>query len=232
MPETTAEQEIVKTSKKTAIQDRVNKIREGLIISNPRLTLPETNQIARNEAAKLIRIEKLREEVRRAKEKAKIDELTGLNTRAEFQKRLIEEVSRARRNGAHLYFLFLDANDLRGINNARGHREGDRELIRIANALKKISRKTDIVARMGEKADEFAVLLPDTNIEGAKKYWERLNEDFETQGISISAGLIKIDLTNPVESIAKADEAMQKAKVKAKGITGKNEIEIVEKAYG
>jgi len=117
------------------------------------------------------------------------DSLTGLYNRAYFE----EELKRLD-NGRQLPLSVIigDVNSLKLVNDAFGHKEGDRLLKKSAQILKKACRKEDIIARYG--GDEFAILLPKTSAKAADEATERIKEIASKcfQGyvpISISVGV-------------------------------------------
>jgi len=95
-----------------------------------------------------------------------IDSLTGLNNRRHFDIVLANEWERARRNHRPLAALFIDIDYFKSYNDYRGHRAGDDCLAAIGMAIgHSLQRPGDLAARYG--GDEFVVLLPDTNTDGA-----------------------------------------------------------------
>lgn len=120
-----------------------------------------------------LRIKGLSDELRRS---ATQDGLTGIPNRAAFDSRLAIEWARASRNGAPLSLLLLDVDHFKQYNDHYGHPAGDRCLQAIARILDGVSRRTnDMAARVG--GEEFAVLLPDTSLAGARVAAERLREE-------------------------------------------------------
>ncbi len=120
-----------------------------------------------------LRIKGLSDELRRS---ATQDGLTGIPNRAAFDSRLAIEWARASRNGAPLSLLLLDVDHFKQYNDHYGHPAGDRCLQAIARTLDGVSRRTnDMAARVG--GEEFAVLLPDTSLAGARVAAERLREE-------------------------------------------------------
>lgn len=106
-------------------------------------------------------------------EKASLtDSLTGLYNRRAFNLRLQEEISRATRSGHPLTLLILDLKNFKPINDQLGHALGDLALREVANVLTRELRAEDIAFRWG--GDEFAVLLPQTDAQGAQRLSHRL----------------------------------------------------------
>jgi diguanylate cyclase (GGDEF)-like protein len=89
------------------------------------------------------------------------DPLTGLFNRYHFDATLKREIARCRRYGAPLSLLLVDVDRLKPLNDRHGHQAGDRALGRVAAAIQKSLRSTDIASRIG--GDEFAIILPDTD---------------------------------------------------------------------
>lgn len=112
-----------------------------------------------------------RRALRRLAEAAYTDPLTGLRSRRSFEERLAEEWARAKREGDPLGLVLLDMNGFKAINDTIGHTEGDALLRAVAQALKGASRASDLLFRWA--GDEFAVLLPAADLEGACQAGER-----------------------------------------------------------
>ncbi|GEM82505.1 diguanylate cyclase [Meiothermus hypogaeus] len=128
---------------------------------------------------------------RSALEKAALtDGLTGLYNRRAFDLRLQEEFERARRYGYSLSLLVIDLKNFKPINDQLGHAVGDQALVAVARVLAQAQRLGDMVFRWG--GDEFAVLLPQTDLEGARAAAGRLLEALSTicfEGFCLSANI-------------------------------------------
>ncbi|TDF42080.1 EAL domain-containing protein [Alteromonadaceae bacterium M269] len=85
------------------------------------------------------------------------DELTGLSNRALFQQMLEHEINRSHRHGNKFAVLFIDLDRFKQVNDSLGHDAGDKVLCEVADRLKYILRKSDVIARRG--GDEFVVIL-------------------------------------------------------------------------
>ncbi|MBT6454717.1 MAG: GGDEF domain-containing protein [Gammaproteobacteria bacterium] len=109
------------------------------------------------------------------------DSLTGLNSRAMLEERVIEELNRAVRYKHELSVFFLDIDHFKSINDQYGHHVGDIVLGSLARIMKREVRKSDIVARFG--GEEFVVLLPETSLDKARELAERLCTSVELETI-------------------------------------------------
>lgn len=108
----------------------------------------------------------------RLKELSLKDTLTGLYNYRYLRERLLSEFKRAKRFIVPLSIMMLDIDYFKSINDIYGHQYGDAIIKKIARNLLNYSRGSDIVTRYG--GDEFIILLPDTNKEGAMIFGERL----------------------------------------------------------
>ncbi len=100
------------------------------------------------------------------------DGLTGLYNHRYFREALDIELARASRYNATFAVLFVDIDDFKSFNDSHGHLAGDLALKSVANSLNRESRKSTVVARYG--ADQFIVLVPEIDVDGAKSYAQRL----------------------------------------------------------
>ncbi len=105
------------------------------------------------------------------------DELTGLHNRKYLQERLEQEISRARRYGTKLSCLLFDLDFFKVVNDIYGYEWGDVLLRSIADKLKQLIRKEDILTRYGD--EEFLLILPNTSEDNAFLFAERFRHDIE-----------------------------------------------------
>lgn len=152
------------------------------------------------------------------------DPLTGVFNRRHFAQRLVEELGRGRRHGRPTSVLCVDIDRLKAINDASGHKAGDRALATVCRTLSKNARATDAVARLG--GDEFAVLLPETSVAQASVLASRILADLRIRGsasmqpLAVSIGIAEQTVTEGVPSddlLEAADAALYRAKAAGGG---------------
>jgi len=119
------------------------------------------------------------------------DDATGALSVGAFRDQADRELERARRSGARLALVLVDIDGFRALNAARGARAGDAALRGVATHLDAITRTADLVGRTG--ADELAVLLPDTAIDGARACGDRLVAALEAQELP-EAGFVTVSV--------------------------------------
>jgi diguanylate cyclase (GGDEF)-like protein len=109
------------------------------------------------------------------------DDLTQLFNRRYFFERLRRELDRARSLQSPLAILVLDVDQLKGVNDAYGHKAGDMVLANLAKLLVKCTRTSDIPARLG--GDEFGVIMPETDKDGAFAVAKRLQRALDVNPV-------------------------------------------------
>ena len=115
--------------------------------------------------------ERLRQELGQARKHSMADELTGLPKRDVFIKQLESEIGRVKRYGFALAFAVIDIDNLESVNKRYGRATGDAVLRCYASEILSKFRTYDLVARYG--GDEFAVLFPNTQKDGAMHALEK-----------------------------------------------------------
>lgn len=160
---------------------------------------------------------------------ASTDELTGLYNRRSFYERFESEIERARRQQTSLCVALIDVDFFKKLNDTYGHLNGDIVLKTLAQCFKDSFRKSDMVCRFG--GEEFAILLPDTNLRSATDLMDRIRRKVARLKINsleddilkstCSIGLTQVQTTHhlgePVadiisKSLAAADEHLYTAK--------------------
>jgi len=158
------------------------------------------------------------------------DRLTKVATHAYFEKRLSQEVARAKRHGEPVGLLMIDVDDFKSINDTCGHETGNAVLKLVASTLAETCRVEDVVARKSPSplvarygGDEFEVILPGTAREGTQRTGERLvaalgerklahNGKRLRLSISVGGAVYPDDAQSAHELQLRADEALYRSK--------------------
>ncbi|GHV12722.1 hypothetical protein AGMMS49938_05840 [Fibrobacterales bacterium] len=149
-------------------------------------------------------------------ESSLVDELTKLPNRRFFNTRMQDEWNRAVRAKAVISFLMMDLDKFKNYNDTHGHLEGDLLLQQTAAVLSSCAnRLSDIAARIG--GEEFCILLPNTDVQGAAKLAESIRDAMErTHKVTISIGIASIvpnlEYHNIRDFMNMADRNLYKAK--------------------
>lgn len=151
------------------------------------------------------------------------DGLTGVYNRRYFDEHYSKLLRAAYRNNKPLSLMILDIDYFKKFNDSYGHIEGDEALKAVANCLSEsLNRPSDFCARYG--GEEFVVMLPDTNLEGAKHVTQNIiesvnrlsiaNEASEYGVLSLSIGVVCLDGNNLKEQdmLELADNCLYQAK--------------------
>jgi diguanylate cyclase (GGDEF)-like protein len=148
------------------------------------------------------------EHLERARELALRDPLTSLFNRRAIGERLAAIVEQCRRLGTCCAVAIFDLDELKRINDARGHREGDAALVNVAATLTAAAREGDVVGRLA--GDEFVVIFTDCNSDSARALVRRASRELRERGLrcSIGAAVFPRDACDPDGLIAAADRAL------------------------
>jgi len=154
---------------------------------------------------------------------ADTDALTGIANRRVFNEAISEEFARARRAESALSLLLIDVDHFKAYNDTYGHLEGDNCLRMIGEVLRSIAKRPcDLAARFG--GEEFAILLPGTDRDGAVRLAKMLRSALHRRAIphsessktivTVSIGVANIldRFATPAELVAAADRALYAAK--------------------
>lgn len=164
------------------------------------------------------------ERTRQLHELSTHDSLTGLLNQRAFFENLRRELAVAERNARPLTVVYFDLNGFKKINDNKGHKEGDRILECVGQAVRSTIRDVDYGCRYG--GDEFCIIMPNATSERAAEVCERLIQAYEThdtQGVTFSTGIAQTGPEKFIDSdalVKKADKLMYKAKAKSKQTPG------------
>lgn len=159
------------------------------------------------------------------------DSLTGIRNRKHFDKKYQQEIRRCRRERTQLSIVMLDIDHFKTINDTHGHVAGDEVIKEVAQVLKQnLKRTTDDACRYG--GEEFALILPNTELEGAMQVAESVRKQVASLNIDIDGTPLNITLSAGVSTtivttnedeknlLEQADKALYQAKR-----NGRNRVE-------
>jgi diguanylate cyclase (GGDEF)-like protein len=177
------------------------------------------------------------QELEKAQEELKLlastDPMTKLYNRRYFMQVSESLLSLAKREDRPISLMMLDIDKFKNINDTYGHKIGDEVIIKLSELLQEKSRKSDIVCRWG--GEEFVILLPNTEIEGATIIAEKIREVVDSLALpvkekeihfSVSIGVSQFKNNSEINleaTINRADEALYEAKN-----SGRNRVCIAE----
>jgi len=155
--------------------------------------------------------------ISRLSDAARTDPLTGLLNRRGFDDLLGAELARAQRYGRPLSLVFGDLDRFKEVNDSLGHTAGDTVLKLVAERLRRETRTADLVGRYG--GEEFVLLLPETDEEGALILAERLRAGIvelfakQPEPVTISFGVATFEGADGEDLVRNADRALYAAKL-------------------
>ncbi|MGM0594637.1 MAG: sensor domain-containing diguanylate cyclase [Pseudomonadota bacterium] len=162
---------------------------------------------------------------RELKRLATTDKLTGINNRLRFEQLLEKELERGERYRRRLALIMFDIDHFKQVNDNYGHDIGDKVLKKIARVVEAKLRRPDAFARWG--GEEFMILAPETDLDGALELAERLREavteaDFAPVGkVTASFGVAGCRNDDTLRALVRrADRALYRAKEQ-----GRNRVE-------
>ena len=186
---------------------------------------PLLEEIQRRYEAEMERNHELEATVARLEAVSITDWLTGLKNHGFFWERLVEELERARRYDRPLAVIMADIDDFKAVNDAYGHSVGDEVLRAVGGAILSSVRESDVPCRVG--GEEFALIIPETDIDGAMRAAERVRVavsqlSLPTVGsvaISLGVAVHPYHAANGTALVEAADRALYEAKHAGKNCT-------------
>jgi len=163
--------------------------------------------------------DQIKRQQRQLEKLSQTDVLTGLANRHYFIERLRAEARRRDRFSRPFSVVMLDADHFKRINDTYGHHVGDEVLRRLAEVLTTLRRPTDVAARLG--GEEFALLLPETQLPAAQALCERLAESLsqcefthadQRFFVTVSMGLVECRSESGEQALKLADRNLYVAK--------------------
>ncbi len=168
---------------------------------------------------------------------SRIDPLTGLANRRQFDETLLNEWNRARRSGMPVALALVDIDHFKLLNDGLGHPVGDARLRAVAEALAaSATRAGELVARYG--GEEFAAILPGVDADAAAMLGERMRQAIAALGLASPApgGIVTVSVgvaamvpqaaSEPVELLAMADSALYGAKRSGRNAVMQWEVDV------
>jgi diguanylate cyclase (GGDEF)-like protein len=230
-------------SAQLSIADRASEVREvrslmdavqgmAKTLIERKHALEESNQLLEEKvAARTRELEQLKQA---AEQQARTDALTGLPNRRAFNEAASALCAQASRSQRPLSLVMMDIDFFKKVNDTWGHDAGDYVLVEVAKLMMSSRRASDVAARLG--GEEFAILLPDTNTEGAVAFAEKLRQNiaqhcmqYDAQVLAVTASFgiaTTLDGQCDIEWLLRAsDEGLYQAKT-----TGRNRVSVAGNA--
>jgi len=174
----------------------------------------------------------LREARDKAEWLARIDPLTEMNNRRSFFDLAESELKLSHRHHHPLSVVMIDIDHFKMINDVNGHAAGDEALRKLAALIRETLRQSDVSGRMG--GEEFALLLPETDLIGAQAMVERLRERIENSPIHTTAGDLTLTISAGITELRNRDHDISAPLSRADGIllrakrSGRNRVLVDE----
>lgn len=137
-------------------------------------------------------------EVRILTQQVQRDGMTGLFNHDHLQQQLEREIARNHRYRSGFSLLLIDIDHFKRVNDEYGHQLGDQVLKEVAAGMERVARSADLVARYG--GEEFAIIMPESDPEGALQMAERLRSEVASQNHRVGSGRVAVTISIGVVS--------------------------------
>ncbi|MEL6728489.1 MAG: GGDEF domain-containing protein [Pseudomonadota bacterium] len=167
----------------TAPQDEFKSMIDHLVVESQKVsaaTLRLTNNLLQSQQ----RVKELNEELETARRQSLLDPLTNVANRRALEQRLAWQIKHSNETRARFCLVLADLDEFKKVNDNLGHQAGDAVLRAFAHTLQNETKGSDLVARYG--GDEFAVILPSTEIAAAYNLMVRVKHKFEEMNTAAS----------------------------------------------
>lgn len=216
------EQRITELQKKEAKEDFITSLLLELLMLVRDLKRQNESFLKKVEAQQKV-INDLKSKLEMVEVEANLDPLTDLFNRRSLERALKEFFTLCKQSKMSFSLVLIDLDDFKYVNDNYGHHVGDLVLAKVAKVLRTNMRAKDILGRWG--GDEFMAIMPNTDLENAKKVVERLKSQLEKMEIlaegrrfklSISAGVVQCgeNFQSWLDMIKEADRVMYENKKK------------------
>ncbi len=196
--------------KRDEVVGAVRAVTAGSGLLSPEVTRPVLDEVARLYEREKVRNDELEDLVRQLQDLSVTDWLTGLKNHGYYFERLSEEMDRGLRHRRSLSVVIADIDDFKIINDTRGHAAGDRVLQEVSAIMADTIRSADIVCRIG--GEEFGMLLPETDPQGAQLVAERVREQVAALTISgVGKVTVSLGIASVPQHAVDRDELMEAA---------------------
>lgn len=200
---------------------RINLLRQDKLETQEKLYENEHNEAVRlsqmveSQTSSLLAAKKILEkelEERKILEKdlqlqASTDSMTGIMNRRSFFERCSNILGQAIRYERELSLFILDLDNFKNVNEKYGHLGGDEVLIKVVNRIKNSIRDTDVLGRIG--GEEFALLMPETDLKSAQLLSERVRNDIEEMSIDMGSEILYVTASIGVDTLKEEDTTIQ-----------------------
>jgi len=186
---------------------RINLFRQERLDSHQKLLEREQTESSRLTEMVEQKTAALNTAYNQLKIQASTDSLTGILNRRAFFGRCSEEIERAKRYGEAISFLIIDIDLFKMVNDTYGHLAGDDILIAVTDEITSQLRTNDILGRIG--GEEFALLMPNTDMEHSRQLAERIRKRVAEHVILMEDAPIQITISIGASEYMQGDEIIQ-----------------------
>jgi diguanylate cyclase len=186
------EQRITELQKKEAKEDFVTSLLLELLMLVRDLKRQNESFLKKVEAQQKV-INELKSKLETVEAEANLDPLTDLFNRRSLERALEEFFTLCKQSKMSFSLVLIDLDDFKYVNDNYGHHVGDLVLAKVAKVLRTSMRAKDIVGRWG--GDEFMAIMPNTDLENAKKIIERIKSQLEKMEILAEGRRFKVSIS-------------------------------------
>lgn len=160
-----------------------------------------------------ITLRELAEKNQMLEEKNTLDALTGIKNRRYFDNKLLAEVRRSRREQTSLTLAMVDIDHFKQVNDRWGHQVGDQALQSVAETIQQfLKRPSDEVCRYG--GEEFAIIMPTTDAEGARRLLNQIREQVQQMPLKLSDGVLHLTMSIGFNTVVVTDTCSEQDMLK------------------